>query len=110
MAVLHFVYSISKCSKSSECTQIEVLLLHSNQVGALRLWNNSTPVEPGPNGLAHTSAVMAKAADFFWGPPTLKASNFANLRPRDLILIVWKDLNPLSMGVKSLRGWQHFKD
>ena len=36
-------------------------------------------LKPGPNALAHTSAEMAKAADFLLRTPTLTASNFAAL-------------------------------
>ena len=36
-------------------------------------------LEPGPMALAHTSAGMAEAADFFFRSPTLTASNFAAL-------------------------------
>ena len=36
--------------------------------------------KPGPNALAHSSAVKAEAiTDFFLKPPTLKASNFGAL-------------------------------
>ena len=47
----------------------------------IRPWNGLTPgeVKPGPNALAHTSAVKAEAADFFLRPPTLTASNFEAL-------------------------------
>ena len=36
-------------------------------------------LESGPHALAHTLAVMAKAADFFLSSPTLIASNFEAL-------------------------------
>ena len=43
--------------------------------------NDLTPggLKPGPIALAHTSAGMAEAADFFLRSPTLTASNFAAL-------------------------------
>ena len=43
--------------------------------------NDSTPsgLEPGPNAIAHTSAGMAEAADFFLRTPTLTATNFKAL-------------------------------
>ena len=43
-------------------------------------------VEPGPIALAHTSAVMAKLADFFVRLPILTTGNFAALSPTDPIL------------------------
>ena len=51
---------------------------------------------------------MAGAVDFIWGPPTLKASNFAAHWPTYPILTVWKDLSPFQKYVKSSRGWAEF--
>ena len=40
---------------------------------------------------------------------TLKCSNFVALLPTDPILPLWKDLSPLPMYIRSLRGWQYSK-
>ena len=64
--------------------------------------NDLTPgrLEPGPNGIAHTSAGMAEAADFFLRTPTLTASNFAALWSTDPKFLAFIDLNPFSKCVK----------
>ena len=41
--------------------------------------SNQGGVEPRPNTIAHTLAVMAELADFLGGPLTLTAGNFAAL-------------------------------
>ena len=52
-------------------------------------------VEPGLKALAHTSAGMAKAEDFFLRSPTLTASNFDALLSTDPKFSALKDLNCL---------------
>ena len=61
-----------------------------------------------------------RVADFFMRPPTLTASNFAALWPKDLKFSAFKDLNPFSKCVKfqeatsilrlgfALSKWPHF--
>ena len=61
-----------------------------------KLWEWFDP----PIALAHTSAEMAKAADFFLRTPNLTASNFAALWPTDLRFLALKDLNLFSKCVK----------
>ena len=56
----------------------------------------------------HFNCGMAEAADFFLRPPTLTASNFASLWPKDPILNVLKDLNPSLKRINIFRGLQDF--
>ena len=49
-------------------------------------------LETGPNVLAHTLGGMAEAADFFFGAPTLTASNFAVLKSTDPKFLALKDI------------------
>ena len=44
-----------------------------------------------PHDLAHTSAIIAEAVEFFFRTPNSTASNFAELLPTDPLLPVWKD-------------------
>ena len=69
-------------SKGFKVASCQTLRIICPQVGSTR-----------PNALAHTSAGMAKAADFFLRIPNLKASNFVALWPTDPILLAWKDPN-----------------
>ena len=50
-------------------------------------------LESWPNTIAHNSAGMAAAADFFLRLPTLTASNFAALGPTDPQFSAFKHLN-----------------
>ena len=65
--------------------------------------NGLTPdkVEPRPNALALTSAVKAKASDFFLRLSTLTTSNFEALKSTDLIFTALKDLNLLKRYIKN---------
>ena len=78
-------------------------------------------LEPRLNALAHTSAGMAEAADFFLRTLTLTASNFAALWPLHLKFLEVKDLN-LSLKFFKFQGagsilrvgfawskWPHFQ-
>ena len=66
-------------------TNLRILALKCHLLWSIKLWewSHRLGLEPGLNSIAHNSAGMAEAADFFLRTPTLTASNFAALWPKD---------------------------